>query len=345
VDVLDDPQALAARDPGGMLQAIAGLPQQCRQAWQEAQAFHLPYRGLERMVVLGMGGSAIAADYLASLCPRLVVAVRGYHLPPWADEGTLVVASSYSGQTEETVSAFQEALRSRAKLAVLTTGGRLLALAREHGVPAFVIPYRGQPRAALGYSLMPLLAMAHRAGLLDDPREQVAEALSLLEEEAQALGPAGDDARARALARRLHGRLAVVYGAQHLAPVARRFKTQINENAKAWAFFEELPEADHNAVLAYRLPPQVAAQALVLFLRGEGLHPRMELRYRFTRRLVEEAGVATEEVVVPGRSPLAQMLAATVLADFASCYLAFLNGVDPTPVPEIDRLKAWMATA
>ncbi len=340
MDVLDDPQALAARDPGGMLQAIAGLPQQCRQAWQEAQAWGLPYRGLEAMVVLGMGGSAIAADYVASLCPRPVVAVRGYRLPPWVDERTLVVASSYSGQTEETLAAFQEALASPALKVVLTTGGRLLALAREHSIPAFVISYRGQPRAALGYSLMPLLAMAHQVGLMDDPREQVEEALSLLEAQGQALKERG-----KALARRLHGRLAVIYGAQHLAPVARRFKTQINENAKAWALFEELPEADHNAILAYRLPPQVAARALLVFLWGKGLHPRLELRYRFTQRLAEEAGVAREEVEVPGESPLAQMLAATLLGDLASCYLAFLNEVDPTPVPEIDRLKGWMAQA
>jgi len=343
VDLLDDPQALGARDPGGMLQAILDLPAQCRRAWREALALHLPYKGLERMVVLGMGGSAIAADYLAAICQRPVVAVRGYHLPPWVDETTLVVASSYSGQTEETISAFQEALASPVPKVVITSGGHLLSLAQEHGIPAFVISYKGQPRAALGYSLMPLLAIAQKAGLLDDLGPQVEEALTLAEREAKALGPGGPDPRARDLARRLHGRLPAAYASQHLVPVARRFKTQLNENAKAWAFFEELPEADHNAVLAYRIPQAVARLALLVFIRAEGLHPRVELRYRLTRRLAEEAGVETMELTAPGISPLAQMLSATVLCDLASCYLAFLNDVDPTPVPEIDRLKSWMA--
>jgi len=345
MDILDDPRAMALQDPQGMLEAIYGLPQQCRQAWQEAQTWDLPPWGpIDKIVVLGMGGSAIAADYVATLpLHGPLLTVRGYEMPTWLDHTTLVVASSYSGQTEETLSAFRQALLAPVAKAVITTDGQLLDMARQHGVPAFLVKFRGQPRAALGYSLMPLLALASKVGMIAHIHEQVEEAISLMEEEAKALGPEVAESPAKALARRLKGRLVVVYGAQHLAPVARRFKTQVNENAKAWAFWEELPEADHNAVLGYGLPTQVAGLTTVVMLRGQGMHPRILLRYHFTRRLLEEAGVDVQEIEAKGQSPLAQMLSSTLLLDYASCYLAFLNQVDPTSTYAIDRLKRWMS--
>jgi len=345
MDILDDPRAMALQDPQGMLEAIYGLPQQCRQAWQEAQTWDLPPWGpIDKIVVLGMGGSAIAADYVATLpLHGPLLTVRGYEMPTWLDHTTLVVASSYSGQTEETLSAFRQALLAPVAKAVITTDGQLLDMARQHGVPAFLVKFRGQPRAALGYSLMPLLALASKVGMIAHIHEQVEEAISLMEEEAKALGPEVAESPAKALARRLKGRLVVVYGAQHLAPVARRFKTQVNENAKAWAFYEELPEADHNAVVAFARPEEVARRTCAVFLRSSGLHPRVLLRYEFTQRALEEAGVECRTVDVPGTGPLAQLLAATLFADYTSFYLALLNGVDPTPVPEIERLKAWLA--
>lgn len=347
-DVLDDPARLSALDPAGMLDSIRDLPRQCRQAWQEAQGFHLPedYRRVSKLAVLGMGGSAIAGDYLRALGTRLPVAVvRSYELPPWVDEETLAVASSYSGNTEETLAAFQQALERGAKLVAVTTGGRLGELVRERGLPMFRIDYRAQPRAALGYSLMPLLWVAHLAGALDDPSPWAEEALAVLERERQRLDASVPTAEnpAKLLATRLHGRLVVVFGAGPLAEAAHRFKTQVNENAKAWAFYEELPEADHNAIVAFARPEEVSRRTCAVFLRSDRLHPRVLLRYEFTQRALMEAGVECQTVDVPGDGALAQLLAATLFADYTSFYLALLNGVDPTPVPEIERLKAWLA--
>ena len=346
--MLDDPARIAPLDPGGMLAAIGDLPRQCRQAWQEAQGFHLPegYRRVGKMAVLGMGGSAIAGDYLGALGTRLPLGVvRAYDLPPWVDGDTLAVASSYSGDTEETLGACQQALERGARVVAITCGGRLGELARERGLPLFTIAYRAQPRAALGYSLMPLLRVAHLVGALDDPTPLVDEALSVLEAERERLDAPVPSSRnpAKALARRLHGRLVVVYGAGPLAAAARRFKTQVNENAKAWAFCEELPEADHNAIVGFARPEEVARRTCAVFLRSPRLHRRLLLRYQFTQQALEEAGVECQALEVPGEGPLAMLLAATLLADYASFYLALLNGVDPTPVPEIERLKAWLA--
>ncbi len=346
--MLDDPARIASHDPGGMLESIRDLPRQCRRAWEQALSFHLPadYRRVSALAVLGMGGSAIAGDYLRALGTRLPVGVvRAYDLPPWVDGHTLAVASSYSGNTEETLSACQQALARGAKVVAITGGGRLGELARERGLPLFEVRYRAQPRAALGYSLMPLLRVAGLVGALDDPSPWVDEALALLERERERLDavvPAAENP-AKALALRLHGRLTVVFGAGPLAEAARRFKTQVNENAKAWAFHEELPEADHNAIVAFARPEEVARRTCAVFLRSERLHPRVLLRYEFTQRALEEAGVECQTVDVPGEGPLAQLLAATLFADYTSFYLALLNGVDPTPVPEIERLKSWLS--
>lgn len=347
--LLDEPARRERLDPGRMLDAIRDLPRQCRAAWEEAQAFSLPprYRGARRLAVLGMGGSAIAGDYLRALGPAVPMAsVRSYDIPPWVDGECLVIASSYSGNTEETLSAFQQALSAGALVVAVTSGGRLAELARSAGVPLFRFHYSAQPRAALGYSLMPLLAIAHQAGLLPDPAPAVAEAIALLERERERLDAVvpSEANPAKRLAERLHGRLPVVYGGGHLVAVAQRWKTQLNENAKVWAFYEELPEANHNAILGYGLPPQVARLACVVFLRSPALHPRVLLRYQFTAQALAEASVGQETVEVPGESALAQLLAATLMGDYVSYYLALLNQVDPTPVPTIDALKAWLAS-
>ncbi|MBI1886134.1 MAG: bifunctional phosphoglucose/phosphomannose isomerase [Chloroflexi bacterium] len=350
-DILDDDAAQAKLDPGGMLASVRDLPRQCRAAWQEAQALDLPpsYRDVDKVVVLGMGGSAIAGDFLRSLLAlesRVpVFNHRQYGLPPYVDDRTLLVASSYSGNTEETLSAFEESLRTGAKKLVITTGGRLLATARANGVPAFVFEYRSEPRAALGYSLMPLLAVAEKAGLMRDVGRDVDEALAVIEDDRKRIDAAvpADRNPAKQLTRKLHGRLPVIYGAGILTEAAHRWKTQLNESSKVWCFYEELPEADHNAIVGYGLPEEIAQRTFAVFLRSDGLHARVALRYEFTQRALKDAGVPFDEVKPSGRSALAQILSAVLFGDYVSYYLAVLNGVDPTPTTIIDDLKAWLA--
>jgi glucose/mannose-6-phosphate isomerase len=232
-------------------------------------------------------------------------------------------------------------LPSEDKQLIITSGGRLLSIAQEEGLPHFVISYASQPRAALGYSLMPLLAAAERAGALSNPGEMVAEAVAALRSRFAAINedvPLAENP-AKQLAQRLQGKLPVIYGGDIMREVVRRWKTQLNENAKVWAFTELLPEANHNALAAYRLPVSVAKNAFVVLLKPSGLHPRIEKRYAFTQEALAEAHVESEAVEAAPGCTLAQMLDMTFFGDYVSYYLAMLNGVDPASIEPIERIK------
>ena len=344
---LDDPQVYKRFDPSNMLRRIGELPQQCRQAWASATDFPLPsdYSRVNKVIILGMGGSAIGGDLVSSLVLEQgglpVLVHRDYHLPPSADDRTLVIASSYSGNTEETLSSFAQALKTPAKKLAITTGGRLKALAEENGVPLFSFHYVAEPRAAFGYSFFSILGLFHKLGLLTIKSEDIEEAIKLLQE----LSPKLDASTAlnanpaKQLATRLLGRLALVYGAGILSKVALRWKTQFNENSKTWAFAECLPELDHNAVVGYRFPSWLAKRAFVVLLRSPSLHPRTQVRYQLTADILTDAGVEHEIIDAQGQSPLSQIMSAVLFGDYVSYYLALLNQVDPSPVAVIDYLK------
>jgi len=349
--VLDDRATVERLDAEGTLGRIEALPEQCAQAWGRASGLELPsdYATAERLVVLGMGGSAIAGDILRSLAAiagrKPVSVVRGYDLPPYVDQRTLAVACSHSGGTEETLSAFQQALAAGARTVALTTGGRLGELAQERGVPVLRYQYAGEARSALGHQLMTLLVLGERSGLLEGQDAAVAEAVALMREQRGAIGFATPAERnvAKQLAGRLHGRLPVVIGAGVLAEAAHRWKTQLNENSKSWAFYEELPELDHNTIVGFPMPKEVVGRLHAVFLRHPALHPRVLLHYEAISEELTRAGIAYERVAAQGESPLAQVLTAIYVGDFVSYYLALLNGVAPSPVEAIERLKARLA--
>jgi len=351
--VLDDPAERAKLDPSRMLEAVYRLPEQCREAWAAAKTFEVPWKVAPGgIVILGMGGSAIAGDYFRALLslesPVPVFNVRSYDLPPFVDEGTLVIASSFSGETEETLSAFEQALATPAMKLAIATGGRLLATARANGVPAFTFVYKGEPRAAIGWGLMPLLATAEQLGLMQRVERDVEEAITVLSSlrKEYAAETGCPDNPAKRLALQLYERLPVVYGSGPLIEVARRWKTQLNESAKVWAFFEEMPEAQHNVIVGLELPRMITGTTMAMILRSVSLdHARVSLRYDLMRRLLADAGINAIEVPARGTSALAQILSLTLLGDFAASYLAMLYGVDPTPTPVIDELKASLAKA
>ncbi len=350
--VLDDPAARAKLDPGAMLESVAGLPEQCRQAWQAAQALQLPpdYAQIDRIVILGMGGSAIGGDMFRVLLQREsavpVFNVRQYDLPPFVDERTLVIASSFSGNTEETISAFDQALATPAKKLAITSGGKLLATARANGIPLFSYAFRGEPRAALGWGLMPLLASAQKLGLMTGVDRDVDEAIAVMESLRREIGadaPASDNA-AKQLAQRLHERLPVIYGAGPLTEVAHRWKTQLNESSKVWCFYEELPELHHNATVGLLLPALIARATTVVLLQSADLvHRRVRLRYDWTRQLLEKARVDSVTIDTRGKSALAQIMSLVLFGDYVSGYLALLYGVDPSPTTVIQDLRVWLA--
>lgn len=348
---LDDPKLYEEKDPQRMRDRIAELPVHCADAWHLVQDLSLPeeYGRVRQVVVLGMGGSAIggalAAALVADECPVPVLCVGGYDLPAYAGPETLVVGSSYSGKTEETLSAFAQAMERNCRLVVIATGGDLAAMAEEKGIPLLRFSPCLAPRAAIGYSLMLLLGILWRAGLIRDPGEDLDEAIAVLEDWGWALRPETPTIRnpAKRLAGQLIGRLPVVYGAGFLAPVARRWKGQFNENAKQWAVWEEMPELNHNAVVGFGLPNEIRERVSVLMLRSPLDHPRVQARWEITKELLLQEGIAPDEIWGQGKSRLAQMLSLIHFGDYASLYLAMLNGADPTQVEPIDYLKRRLA--
>jgi len=348
---LDDVKIYKENDPEGMLERIKELPMQCRQAWQAAMDFKLPagFTGIDKVVVLGMGGSAIGGDLVRSLVQSEsavpVIIHRDYGLPAFVDANTLVIGSSYSGNTEETLSGFEPALKTKAKKLAMTTGGKLQEIAEANDIPVFRINYKAQPRAALGFSFLPTLGVMQKLGLIKDKSKDVDETVKVLESLSARLdekSPLSGNP-AKQLARRLYGCLPVVYGAGIASEAAHRWKTQINENSKAWGFYEVFPELNHNATVGYPFPKEVAQKIRVVLLRSPLFNERVKLRYDVTCELLKRAGVAYEFVDGEGKSALSQMMSLVMMGDFASYYLAILYGVDPSPVEVISYLKDQLA--
>jgi len=348
---LDNPKTYQQFDPSGMLKHLHDFPEQCQRAWQNALKFDLPqdYTGVDKAIILGMGGSAIGGELvrrLALLENKLAVWVhRGYDSPPFLDENTLLIASSYSGNTEETLASFVESLKIPAKKLVLTGGGKLKELAEKESIPVFLIDYQAPPRAAFPHSFISLLGIFHKLGLLQDKSADLEEAIRILKNLSASLNesvPLGSNPT-KQLAAKLLGRLAVIYGAGILSEVAQRWKSQLNENSKAWAFYEVFPEINHNAIVGYEFPSETGERILVVLLQSSLLHPRISIRYRLTIEILIKAGIGYELVEAMGESPLAQMMSLVLFGDYVSFYLAILNNVDPTPVAPIDYLKSRLA--
>ena len=352
------PAHVAALDSSDMLGAIAGLPRQLTAGYAVARsslaevfggAGTAPPARPTGLVVCGMGGSAIGADLVLACLPRLsvpAVVVRGYSLPAWVDPRALVVAISCSGDTEETLTCAVQALERGCVPICVASGGALAALAEERSLPVLAVPAGGNsPRASLGYLSMPLLATLEAAGLCADASADVDETVALLRTGNDLLGPQAPDAThaAKRLAAHLHKKQAVVYGAGLTVPAARRWKGQINENAKAPAFWNELPELDHNELMGWTSLPHVAAATLAVFLNDAKGDARLLRRAALTAAELEARGVAVERVETRGVSRLARLFSLVQLGDYASFYLALLYGVDPTPIGAIEDFKAKLA--
>ncbi len=350
---IDKPDKVRAVDTEGMLDHIVGLPEQVLQAWREVRALELPesYRDVSSVVFCGMGGSAIGGDLAAALaepsCPVPVVVHRNYGVPGFVGPRTLVVASSYSGNTEETLSAFEAAEERGAKVVAMGFGGQLERLASARGVPFFRFNYEGQPRAALGYSFMGALGVLANLGLVAVNDSDVGAGVELMRRLSAevALEVVAERNKAKTLALSFYGNFAILYAADLMAPVARRWKTQLNENAKAWAFAEAMPEVHHNSVVGYENPYELAGNVVVAMLRSDFVSPRNRLRYDVTEKIMKRTGLVYHLVDAQGDTPLQQMLWMLYLGDYVSFYMAAAYETDPTPVEVIDFLKGELARA
>jgi glucose/mannose-6-phosphate isomerase len=297
-----------------------------------------------------MGGSAIGADllaaYAAPLCPVPLAVQRGYSLPAWAHgPGTLMVASSHSGNTEETLAAFDQAYTDGCRILALCTGGKLAAKAEATNTSLWTFEHPGQPRAAVGYSFGLLLALLSRLGLIPDPAGELSGAITAMRKQQADLRAEVPVVRnlAKREAGQLMGRWVMVFGSDVLEPVARRWKTQINELSKAWAQYELLPEADHNTLAGLAQPENGLSSAMALFLRAPSYHPRNLLRAELTKQAYMLEGLNTDFMDAQGDSALAQQWTALHLGDYVAYYLAMLYEIDPTPIPALEGFKQQLS--
>jgi glucose/mannose-6-phosphate isomerase len=345
---LDDLSRLEI-DRGGMFRHIRDLGTELIRAWELSEDLELPQRAerAKGIVIAGMGGSATAADYFAELCrisSELPVLVsRGYTLPNWVDGDTLVVISSYSGNTEELLASYDDAWKRGAMVVAMTRGGKIAARAEGDGVPVHAIHYDAQPRAALVHSLAPLLRlglMLGVTGVANDEVRDAGEAHGAFVAREFEPGVPEEQNEAKRVARELHRRFALVLGAEHLAPVASRFKNQVAENGKALGAADILPEANHNLIVGLATAENVADCLSLVTLESGLYHDRNRKRFDLTTTYFAEHGIPVHRATVGGKSLLAQLLLGTAWGDYVSAYLALLNDQDPSPVPQIDRLKA-----
>lgn len=336
---------IAELDPAGMLDDVLDLPEQLADARWRAESAGVEVR--ERaggLTVCGMGGSGIGGELAAAIigrrAARPIRVVHDYELEPWRGDRSLILCSSYSGATEETLACFEAAGAVGAERVALTTGGPLAEAARGAGVPVIGVPSGFQPRATVAYMTVGALTCAEAAGVVGSMREELDGARRLLDTLVAEWGPDADDqSEAKVLARRLHGTLPVVHGGEPTTAAAKRWKSQINENAKLPAFWAVLPDADHNELCGYEGAPGLAPLKAI-FLESADQHPRVARRMELTAEVAARLGAAgTERIVARGDTPAERVLSLVLLGDLVSCYLAILAGRDPTPVPVLENFK------
>jgi glucose/mannose-6-phosphate isomerase len=350
-NILDEPAAMARADAGGMLGAVAQLPEQVRGGWRRSRELALPWDPPRAVAILGMGGSAIGADLVSAVwADRLrvpVTVLRGYELPAWVGPETLVIASSKSGDTEETLRQLETALSRRCPVVAVTSGGTLGSVATAAGLPLLTFPAGGQPRASLGWSLSLIAGVLERAGVLPVEEAEIAAAATTAQTMVArcAEGVPTVENPAKQLAWSLVDRLVMVVAGGFMAPVARRWKTQLNENGKTTAIMEELPEATHNTVVGFEQPEALRDHLAVVFLRSDLDHDRVTLRAQLVGDLLDAGQIWHTTAEASGETRLGQVLSGVVQGDYVSVYLAFMYATDPTPVDVISHIKEQLALA
>jgi glucose/mannose-6-phosphate isomerase len=337
-------------DQTDMLGRVIAFPEQMEAAWKIGAEFApraaeaLRGKTFERVVVCGMGGSAIGGDlarsFLGERAKVPVLSCRDYFLPPNLARGALVIASSYSGNTGETLSAYEAARIHAAAVIAITSGGELAQRCARENVPVCSIPGGMPPRAAIGYSLFPMLHVLRAAGVATFDDREYTEALAVARDRCEAYGPSHPDNAAIEMAQELHGRTAFVYAAPGLLEgVARRWSCQMNENAKTLAHYAFFPELNHNEIVGWEVGEQLMSKAVIISLEDREDHPMTRRHADVGLSLMGPFAAKVERLETPGGGRLARMLCMMLLGDFTSVYLAYLNDVDPTPVKKIDALK------
>jgi glucose/mannose-6-phosphate isomerase len=349
--LLNDVKEMKLLDPGDMLGIEDNLPDQCERAWDIAGSFLLPEMPMpEKVVVTGLGGSAISGDIMRALvadqCSAPVVVNRDYTLPAFVNGKTLVFVDSYSGNTEETLSAYGIARARGAMTVCITTGGKLKEMAQADNSPVITIPAGQPPRTATGYILMPMLNVMQRMGLIAPMDGDVAETVSLMRSQRENLRMEveADNNPAKQLALMLENKMPLVYGnSEPMGVMAFRWKCQFNENSKIYAGWNAFPELNHNEIMAWSFLGDLTERFFLVMLSDEGAHPRLKTRVSITEKIMRDRVGGIHEIKSQGESLLARMMSVNYIGDYTTLYLALLYNADPMEINAINHLKAELA--
>ena len=352
VRLLQDLASMRRLDTHGMLNLLCHFPRQCEAAWRLGESFSLPRVLFQNVLFLGMGGSAIGGDLTRSLleeeAPFPIVVNRSYRLPAFVDAKSLVFAVSYSGNTEETLAAYQAARQKRATLIAIASGGKLLDDAKRDGVPHLSLPSGLPPRTALGYLFFAPYVILRRLSHLSLRKSEFEEMLKTLNRlREKAVGPEVPLSKniSKQIALRLVGRIPAIHGGvQRNDAVVSRWRTQLAENSKQLSWNHLYPELNHNEIVGWREPKALLRHLVIVLLRDSKDHERIQRRMGITKTLLRQGEkVETIEVWSTGRGNLSRLFSLIYVGDFVSFYLAMLNRLDPTPVERIERLKKKLA--
>jgi len=344
-----DIEKLGEIDQENMLELLLDFPQQCKEASNFINQIFIPsnYRDAQNIVITGMGGSAIGGDIAKSVLSEQstvpIIVNRNYRIPEFVNEETLFIAVSYSGNTEETLSSFEEAQRVGAKNITITSNGKLEQFSSKAGFPCIKVPSGQPPRASLGYLFIPLLSLLSRLGFAPklDLQSDIKESIELLSQMIEnELKPEIENGNiAKDLAKSFYGKMPIIYASQELEAVAIRWKGQMCENAKNMAYCNVFPEMNHNEIEGWNYPAELFKQCCVVILRDKDYHPMVNARMDITSELLNEYPEEIHDVRSRGESMLARLFSLICIGDWTSFYLAMLNEIDPTPVERITELK------
>ena len=343
--VLDDSEIIKAVDRSGMINFCLNSAKLYSEAKALADEIKVNYLEPDNIVISGMGGSGIGGDLLKDWAKKQtsvpIEVNKDYELPEYAGQKTLVFITSYSGDTEETLSAFLEAFKRKCMIFCVSSGGALLENAERLGVPYLRVPGGMPPRAALPYMFVPLLIYMEKAGLVDGASKELSEAMQLLEKIGQENAPDKPTVEnyAKALALNIGKTSPVIYGFGIYRGVALRFKQQFNENSKIPAKSDVFSELNHNEIVGWERAGELAKSFSAIFLRDPDEPAAIQSRIEITKELMEQEEVEILEIQAQGKTPLARMLSTVLIGDFTSVYLSVLRGIDPTPVKTINYLK------
>lgn len=356
MNILDDLDKIRKLDKSNAYQSIELLDKQCWDAWQKVQAIKIPknYQGFQNIIVCGMGGSSLGAHVIQNLyrqaLPLPLIITRDYHLPGFVDQNSLVILSSYSGNTEEILACSQEAIKRKLRCFVITTNGQLAEFAAKNQFPGYLIKptYNpcGQPRMAIGYSIFGQLSLFAKLKLIRLNEKKVRQTLRLIErtKKQYSVNLPTERNKAKQMAMRLEKKIPILVSAEHLVGASHVFNNQLNENAKQIAIYYEIPELNHHLLEGMGFPKSNPKNLLFVFAQSGLYHPRNQRRIEITKEVLNGCQIKHCQIQMTGKTKLEQVFELIQFGAFAAFYLSMLNNLDPSPIPWVDFFKKKLAT-